>query len=337
MKTALRQYQRLESEGLWKADEGAQRKDVTLSFGAATLVINDPAGRALSHWSLAAIHRLNPGQRPAIFAPDRDASETVEISETIMIEAIETIRKSLARAKPRKGRVRRLVNWAGLALLVSLGVFWLPGAITRQTLAVVPPIKRSEIGASVLAHLQSETGAICRNAAAMAALQTLNQRVLGAATTTKTFVLRDGITHGQALPGGINVIGQSALTLSDDPAVAAGEILLAQNMRAVSDPLAPLLEHVGLRATLRLLTTGEVTPADLAQYAQKLLGAQDPVTVDSELIARFDAAGVPLAPLLEHGTDLILSDGLPDPTARRLAPPLLDDQDWVSLQGICNP
>ena len=49
--TALKEYARLESGGLWRADADAQRRDVIVSFGDATLVISDSAERALAHWS----------------------------------------------------------------------------------------------------------------------------------------------------------------------------------------------------------------------------------------------------------------------------------------------
>lgn len=61
--TALDKYVRLESGGLWRADANAQRRDVGISFGDATLVIADTAGRPVAHWSLPAITRLNPGTR----------------------------------------------------------------------------------------------------------------------------------------------------------------------------------------------------------------------------------------------------------------------------------
>ena len=99
--TALREYERLESSGVWRADADAQRRDVTVAFGNATLVITDNAERPLTHWSLPAIIRRNPGQRPAIFAPGEDAEEWVEIDDDLMIGAIEKVRKSLAKQRPQ--------------------------------------------------------------------------------------------------------------------------------------------------------------------------------------------------------------------------------------------
>jgi len=63
--TALKEYARLESGGSWQETPEQPARDVIVSFGDATLVIADGEGLALSHWALAAVTRLNPGERPA--------------------------------------------------------------------------------------------------------------------------------------------------------------------------------------------------------------------------------------------------------------------------------
>jgi len=99
--TALTRYQRLEAAGLWRADEHAQRLDVIVSVGEATLTITDMRDRVQTHWSIAAIARANPGQRPAIYYPDGDPGETLELpeDEAEMIAAIETLRSAVARQR----------------------------------------------------------------------------------------------------------------------------------------------------------------------------------------------------------------------------------------------
>ena len=72
-KTALSKYQRLEAAGLWRADARPRKRlDVIVSVGEATLTITDMRERVQTHWSIAAIARANPGQRPAIYHPDGD-------------------------------------------------------------------------------------------------------------------------------------------------------------------------------------------------------------------------------------------------------------------------
>ena len=90
--TALDKYQRLEATGLWRETSEVQRREVIVSMGDASLTISDLQDRPLTHWSIAAIERANPNKRPAVFHPDADPSETLELgdNEAEMIEAIET-------------------------------------------------------------------------------------------------------------------------------------------------------------------------------------------------------------------------------------------------------
>jgi len=113
-----------------------------VSFGDATLVISDGAGRPLTHWSLPAVERLNVGQRPAIFTPAADAIETLEISDDMMIDAMEKVRKTVKRRRSNPGRLRNLGLVATLGGIAALGVFWLPDALIREAQNVVPPVKR---------------------------------------------------------------------------------------------------------------------------------------------------------------------------------------------------
>ena len=95
--TALDKYQRIEALGLWRADNVSQRKDVLISIGETTLLISDMQEQPLAHWSLAAIERANPGNFPAIYHPDGDHEESLELNysekEMKLLEAIiESIR-----------------------------------------------------------------------------------------------------------------------------------------------------------------------------------------------------------------------------------------------------
>ncbi len=106
--TALEEYQRLEASGLWRASPDAQRNEVIVSIGDATLVITDLRERPLAHWSLPAVERLNPGQNPAMYHPDGDPGETLELSENEkeMVAAIEKLRTAVERHGSHPGRLR---------------------------------------------------------------------------------------------------------------------------------------------------------------------------------------------------------------------------------------
>ncbi|SMY08771.1 hypothetical protein [Flavimaricola marinus] len=336
--TALKEYARLESTGLWRATPEDQRREVGLSFGEATLVITDSANRPLTHWSLPAISRINPGKLPALFTPDPDGTETLEIEDDTMIDAIEQVRRSLARARPRPGRLRQSVGGLVLLTCLGLGVFWLPGALTRQTLSVVPPVKRSEIGATLLGHLQRLTGASCRNPLGTQALAQLKERVLGRDAPGQILVLPGGLNQPVYLPGGIILLTQQMVEGTSDPSVIAGYVLAAALSRTEADPLEPVLADAGFGTTLRLLTTGDIPTDALQNYATKLVISPPPRAGADVLGPGFETAQVPLAPYAyaldpsgETVIDLIEADRL----SNQDLPIILTDGEWVSLQNIC--
>jgi hypothetical protein len=99
--TALTKYQRLECPGLWRASPEDQRREVEVRFGEATLILIDPkSGSALSHWSLPAVERLNPGEDPPLFTPGTDALESLELTDPDMIDALQTVRRRSRRQPP---------------------------------------------------------------------------------------------------------------------------------------------------------------------------------------------------------------------------------------------
>ncbi|WP_458791067.1 hypothetical protein [Yoonia sp. MH D7] len=337
--TALREYERLESSGIWRSDRDAQRRDVTVAFGNATLVISDGAGRPLTHWSLPAIIRLNQNERPAVFSPAEDAEEALEIDDDLMIGAIEKIRKTIAKQRPQRGKLRQILTYGFLAGTTAIAIFWLPDALTRQTVSVVPMVKRTEIGATILGHVQRLTGPRCRNADGVLALEKLQKRLFGADAAGQIVVLPQLAQGAVVLAGQIILLDKRVIENADDPAVPAGYIVAAAAKRATTDPLADVLHAVGLGKTVGLLTTGELPPESLAEFARKLTEAQPSFLPSAALITAFDASQIPTSPFAYardasgQRTASLITD---DPYAQRDVPEILDDADWVRLQGICN-
>ncbi|NCO87307.1 MAG: hypothetical protein GW886_11830 [Rhodobacterales bacterium] len=336
--TALKEYQRLESPGIWRPEAEGQRRDVAVSFGNATLVLMDGAGRPVAHWSLPAIVRLNPGTRPALYAPDEDATETLEIEDDLMIGAIERVRRSLLRRQPRPGRLRNTGVALVSAALLGLAVFWLPGALTRQTLMVVPPGKRSEIGATLLGHVQRVTGPTCRQAAGTAALGRLRDRLMPAGSGGQIVVVPGPLPHVLALPGRIVVLSGDLIAENDDPEVIAGHVIAALVQQSTTDPLGPLLDTAGLWTTLRLLATGDIPAEVLQAHAARLLADAPPDLPGDRLLAGFASAAVaatPYAYSVDITGETVLHLIEADPMAGQQHSPVMTDQDWISLQGIC--
>ena len=341
--TALKQYQRLESPGIWRASQTAQRRDVIVSFGEATLIIADSRSETpLSHWSLPAVERLNPGAAPALYAPGTDAAETLEIDDSLMIEALETIHRAVEAQRPRPGRMR---GWliAGVVLaLVAIATLWLPGALVRQTVKLVPPVERQQIGQMVLTDITHVSGTPCTDPRGKRVLDRLSTRLFGTGGP-RIVVLRETPTQAAHLPGGLLVVNRHLIDGYDSPEVLAGYLMMEEARARAHDPLLPLLQWAGLRATIGLLTSGHLSPRALVGYGEVLLTRAPDRLPPRPLIARFRAADVPTTPYAKaadpSGKNRTLDAMITsDPFAKGPPPrPLMSDGDWVALQGICTP
>lgn len=327
--TALTRFARLETTGLWRPSADAQRREVVVSFGEATVMIADGAGRPLTHWSLPAIARLNPGAMPALYAPDAEGDEVLELDDALMIEALEKVRGAVVAAQPHPGFLRRGGIWAVLAALALAAVFWAPGALRRQVLVLVPEATRQEIGATLLGLIQRETGPACREPLGLAALDRLMARLYGEGSGLAAVVLPGALPAPVHLPGGLVAVPRSAVAATDDPYVLAGAIVAAMAASGDRDPLLPVLDAAGLRATLTLLATGTLPAAPLEPLAHRMI-AGSPALPDAErLEAAFAAANLPAGPWAQaQGID-----GLAAPATD--AAPVMSDADWVALQNIC--
>ena len=339
--TALKKYAKLEGMGLWAPTGPDQRREVIVSLGDATLVIMD--GRSslvLSHWSLAAVERLNPGKSPAIYSPDADHAETLELDDPLLIEALETLRAALDPPPGLLARLRRAAIVGAVVVTAALAVFVVPNALAEHTASVVPLAKRTELGEAMLADL-SQTGArVCTGGLGTAALAALHRRVIDG---PGRLVVVDGLDtpspRVQHMPGRLYVIDARLLDTAEAPEELAGAILLAVARHAAEDPLRPLLRHAGSVATFRLLTSGELPLESLRGHALALLRAPARGPSAEGASAQFQRAAVSPGAFVAAATAL---DPARDALAQSLravdlaqAGPLMSDGQWVSLLNLC--
>lgn len=339
--TALHEYERLEATGLWRADGAAQRREVVVSLGDATLTIADMQDRVLGHWSLAAIERASAkGDRPAIYHPDGDPNETLELAEgeEQMIDALDRILRAVDRSRPQPGKLRHILAGVSAVAIVGLAVFWLPGALLSYSGKVVPPVKRAEIGTALLDRISRVSGSPCAAPEAKEPLRKLAARILGPQRSNALVVLPDGVATTTHLPGGRILLNRALVEDPEDADVPAGYILAEAVRAAASDPLQDLLEHAGLWASLKLLTTGSLPDSALDSYAEHVM-VQPNAPVDPQLlIAAFSAAELRSSPYayaidVTGETTLALIEA--DPRATDGSRQVLADGDWIRLQGIC--
>ncbi len=340
--TALRKYARLETTGLWRPLPDQQRREIVVSFGDSTLMLTDPRTQsALSHWSLPAVYRMNPGELPALFAPSSDVmAETLELSDPAMIEALEPVRGAMIRRRPRRGRLRATVVLASLAGILAAGVFWLPGAAVGHSARVVPFVKREQIGRELLGAMTRYTGAPCAAPEGLAALTRLSTRLFGA-NGAQLIILREGLPAGGTghAPGHHLLADRRLVEGHDGPEVLAGHLLAERLRSEISDPLVEVLTAAGTRATFTLLATGSLPQGALAAQAQDRLRSPQAELPADQLLAAFAAARVPATPYANSvdpsGQRLeLLRQRDPMPPSR--AEPLMPDADWLALQSICS-
>lgn len=335
MSTAFDKYQRLEASALWREAPEAQRREVIISIGDASLLISDMQDRPLAHWSLAAVERANPGKTPAIFIPGGDDSESLELAEneTEMIEAIDTLRKALHRREPHPGRLRWAILLSSVAVLGAGLTFWLPNALRSHVVGLVPDLNRVVIGHDVIGHLERTTGSVCHSDLGDQALKKLAQAI----GVSEILVVPGGIKTTASLPGTALVVGHSIVEDYEDPAAAIGFMLAEATYAAENDPLERILEFGGARESFRLLTSGQLAPDTLSAYAEHLAITEVGTPSTDGLIDGFVRLGLTASPYAyaldisgETTLALIEADAIISQSA-----PILTDGEWVALQDIC--
>lgn len=337
--TALTEFQRLEAQGSWRQAPDARLREVIVSVGDATLILSDPKSESpLSHWSLPAVVRLNPGQMPALYAPGADlGDETVEIDDPLMIQSIERVHRAIETHRAHPGRLRGgLTLLAVLAMLVAL-IVWLPDAIIRHAAHIAPPAQSRDLGQTLLADMERSTGAVCQRNSGQTVLDWLAPKLLSDQAIIR--VLPAPIGGARRLPGDVYVIGQDLLRGEAGPEAAAAHLIAAS--LAVDDATLrqSVLKPAGLLAALRLMTLGHMPRDAVAGQAEAMLASAAPRPSDTDLLAALATRDVPAAPYARSldptgQTVLPLLEGDPfrnAPPAR----PLLTDEQWLALQQIC--
>ncbi|MCX7889833.1 MAG: hypothetical protein N2422_08930 [Rhodobacteraceae bacterium] len=337
--TALDEYRRLECQGVWRAEAGAQRRDVLVTLGEATIVILDArSAAALSHWSLPAVRRVNPGADPARFTPGDDSGEELEIDDPHMTAALGKVGALIEARRPHPGRLRFALLSAVLALVLGAGLFWVPGAIVTQTARALPDAGRQEIGDGILADMFRVTGSACAAPEGRAALDRLRLR-LDPDGSTVPVVLATGLRGARTIPGGYVLLGRELFEDEPTPEAAAGFLVAESVAAAARDPLLSFLDWAGVGAAFRLLTTGMLPAERYGGYAEAVLSRPPYPPPAAETARAFATAGISPEAWLRRA-DLPAGAAAQIAAAYAALGPaparaIMSDSDWVALQGIC--
>ncbi len=372
--TALAKYATLEAEARYFDGESAQPRDVVLSFRERSLIIMDFNEVVLAHWPLASLRAVGLRRDSAVqLVPHRDSDERLVLSDRQMLSAIGEVCPDLYhRPVDRKG-VRRAVLWASAAVAsLALIVFVLVPALAGQLALLIPPEREQQLGDAIVDQIQSvmelTTGnrpSTCDHKAGQAALERMVARLgtdLGLPYPLRVGVIDHKSINAFAVPGGRIVIMRGLLDLADNPEQVAG-VLAHEIGHVVShDPTRAALRAAGTAGILGLLL-GDVFGASIVVVAtDAVLNASyqrdAEIRADETAYSLLAGAELPSRPFadffiklrkksLEMGGILKLIASHPglEGRAQRAAAadligdgafePVLSDQDWVALRGIC--
>ncbi len=331
--TAIKEFERLESLGLWRESAHAQRKEVVISFGDSTLVLSDINNRPLTHWSLAAIKHGGSGENGTLFTVDELAEETLEIDDPTMIAAIAKIRAEIDARRPHPGRLRWFLGAFVLIAFVAFSVFWLPNALTRYAAGILPDSKAIEIGDDLLKSIRKTTGSACSTPAGERALRRLEDRAIGA-PSNRIRIISMGSRPSLHLPGGNILLNHRLATQSDDITLMAGYAIMERAAQDENPPLLALFKSLGIRKTLSFLGTGTIETADLEEFADSRLFGPYAHPKTQTMLDLFTAAQIPRTSFAIHAKrpDLLETPDLQPEEYE----PILNDNDWINLQEICS-
>ena len=330
--TAIKEFERLESIGLWRDSKDSQRREVIVSFGESTLVFSDINNRPITHWSLAAIDDAGNSENGTIFTVDDLGEETLEIDDQIMISAIDKIKASIEARRPHPGMLRLYLGSGILITFLTISIFWLPNALTQYASNIVPDSKAVEIGEVILKSIQKTTGSICTTPEGERALRRLENRVIGS-PSNRIRIIEMGNRPSLHLPGGYILLNHRLTHQEKNANLIAGYAILERALEDEKSPLFDLFKSMGLKKTLKFLGTGDIDNSDLEYFANNQIFSSLSAPEAETIIELFNVAEIPRTRFAVNAnrSDLIMATDL---VAEQYLP-ILNDEDWLNLKEIC--
>jgi hypothetical protein len=292
--TAIDKYTRLEALGQWRESPDHPPREVVVSFGNATLLLSDLNENPLCHWAMAATSRMSLNDTLAVYTPDTEGFETLEIDDAEMVEAIAQV----SRAAVTTTRRTPWLRWVFLAFIMAIiaaGIKATPSVLRDQAVRMTGPESARKLGTDMLATLNTD---ICREPSADTARELFQGRVFPNGRTL--LIISRAQPQANVFPGGVVVISGDTLQAMQTPyEFAALTIALAAQSETA---MVQLFDTSSPRELLKYITSGKLSDERLATAALNI--------IDGPEIG--ETAEIP-------------------PNGQ----PLLRDQDWVALQGIC--
>jgi Zn-dependent protease with chaperone function len=373
--TALEKYAKLETEARYFDGQSAEPRNVVVSFGERSLVIMGFDESALAHWPLASLRALGrKGDSAVQLVPHADSDERLVISDPEMLAAIRQVCPGLYQRPVDRRGMRTAVLWSGGAVAaLVLMMFVLIPALAGQLALMIPPQREQQLGDAVVEQLKGMLGflgaghrpGICDAPDGQAALEAMTHRLAphpDLPYPLRVSVLDHFMINAVALPGGRIVIFRGLLDEASSPEEVAGVLAHEIGHEMHHDPTRMALRAAGTAGILGMVL-GDVFGASVvvvttdavlnASYQRKAEAAADRTAF--ALLAKAGLPSKPFARFFEKmrakygdskGVFKLIANhpGLAQRAERAAEAdkigdgpyqPVLDDQQWVALRGIC--
>lgn len=372
--TALARYAKLEVPARFFDGESAQPRNVMVSFGARSLMIVGYDNVAIAHWPLASLRAVGVRKDSAVqLVPHQDSDERLVLSDREMLEAIQAVCPELHHRKVDRKGVGRAFFWATGALVsLTVIVFVLVPALASQLAELIPPEREQRLGDAVIDQFQSimelatgERPEICDNGAGQEALDRMVARLdpeLRLGYPLRVGVVDHSMINAFAVPGGRVILMDGLIKAADTPEEVAG-VLAHEIGHVVSrDPTREALRAAGTAGIFGLLL-GDVFGGGLVVAASDAVinasyQREAEIKADETAYNLLHKAQLPTRPFAnffvklkrKYGDmggilKLVASHPGLDGRAERAAEadhigdgpyePVISDQEWVALRGIC--
>ena len=294
--TAIEKYTRLEALGQWKESPDQPAREVVVSFENETLVLSNLDEKPLCHWAMAATFRISLDGSKAIYTPDTEGFETLEIDDAQMVEAIAQVSSAAVTTTPRTPWLR----WIFLLFLVTTIAaisFAAPAIMRGQAVRMTGPESARKLGSDMISTLGVQ---ICREPRADAARELFLSRVFPDGRSL--LIVAKNQPQSGVFPGRIILIGGQTLQQLQSPEDLAD--LVTALVDESSNKVQQLFETSSVKELFVYITSGEISNSHLSTAAQNSFSD------------------------FENGASNQTRQG-------QYTQPILRDQDWVALQGIC--
>lgn len=301
--TALEQFDRLEALGLWRPAPADEAREVLVSFGKATLVLQTTDDAPLTHWSLPALRLTETDDGGVVLTPDASGTETLTIHDPLMKDALIRVIGPIATSGHKRRGTAAI--WVVLLLVAIGGAYWFsPQLLSKAAQTLIAPERRAILAEDLLERIATRTGPICANAQGARALLLFSGAVKTGGLARPTLHVADiGDRPFLSLPNRTVLLSRQIV----EKAGSIGELhswtRIALGPDARGEDLTGLFARDDLADGIGFLASGKVSERARNRLATEIL----------------------LRPMADI-----------TPTPNPADAPALSDADWVALQDICD-